>query len=62
MITIVHYDNAMMTIKVCTLAAYSTWYDAFELFELLNQTYIVLTSVAQVSDCKFEVAAKDKNS
>jgi hypothetical protein len=48
---IVHYDNAVMTIKVCTLVASSTRYDAFKLSELRYLTYIVLSSVAQVRIC-----------
>ena len=45
---IFHYDNA---IKVCTLVASSTRYDAFKLSELRYLTYIVLSSVAQVRIC-----------
>jgi len=45
---IVHYDNAIMTIKVCTLAASSARYYDIELSVLLNLTYFVLSSLAQV--------------
>ena len=47
---IVHYDNAIMTIKVCTLAASSARYYDIELSVLLNLTYFVLSSLAQVRD------------